>query len=199
MTRGQAMLARQQLSQKHAVAEKRKTANSALKVQAKMSLDVSQVLLGKAAKVGAYIGARHDTSPKGKPIHGDIQAPLESVYEGELADCEAAALEAMPKYNVGPNFPEGRNLSKASMTPKQALKWALKYQLPGQIDWARGQRLSDHAVNMVNFFRGELQNQFPAGPPPTNEQILNTIQLSLFEAFDGNLTRAQGHRRPVRK
>ena len=140
MTNEEAGTARQKISQLTVVNKKRKVAVITATNQAKQAIEIGKVLAGDAATTGTYVSARHDLSPKGLPIHGDIMPTVQAIYNGSQPACEAAAKVAMPKYNIGGAYPSGVNLSPATLNPTQALRFALKDQMAGQIDNDRGQK-----------------------------------------------------------
>lgn len=194
--REEAKTLRQEISQHETTSKKRKV-QLAGAVDSGNSLALSaQLVGGTGAVVGGYLIGRNRYSKKGRTIGPNTQVSLDSVFgAGKGVVCEAIAKQAMPKYNVGPGFAVGTNNSPG-MEPRKAVKIGFKSQLRGPIDPARGRRLATHAVNMINFFEAELQNETPAGPPPTRDEVMAAMQLALLDGW-ANRALPQQHRNPV--
>lgn len=194
--RGDAKTLRQKTSQHETVAKKRKIGMETGINTGKAYVNVAQVIGGEGAIFAGYLQGRHNHSKKGTPIGPSTEFVLNKIYSKAGAKyLEMSAVDAQPKFAVGQGQPVGRNLSPA-LKPVEAAKLGFKFALRGPLDHERGLRLATHGVNMYNMFEAELQNQNPAGPPPTRDEVIAAIQLSLLEAPE-NRNKPLAERTPV--
>lgn len=172
-------------------------------------VNVAQVVGGSGLVKAGLVDSRHKLGVKGKPLGPNVRRKVDKIFRAEAADGEVLCQRVMTKYQVGPNSPEGTNLSPRQYTSKQCAVLGFKRALTFDMEPARAIRLADYGVNMVNMVTLELQNQInadwvaagsplPAPGPPTEDNIKAAIQMSLILAFE-NANRPQNLRVGVTK
>ena len=187
---------RQIASQHMTVSKKRKIKMDTGVSTSKAYVSIVETIGGEGAIIGGYLRSRHSHSKKGVAIGPTTKSALKNIFTKDGAEhLEMTAIEAQPKFAVGEGHVVG-NKSSPPIKPTVAAKLGFQAVLRGPLDRERGLRLAAHGVNMYAMFRAELQNQDPAGPPPTRDEILAAIQISLLDA-PYNSTKVPADRIPV--
>ena len=186
----------QQASQFETLSKKRKIQYDTTRFLSKANIDVAVELGGEGAKIGGYYRGRAKLSKKGTPMGNTTVDTLNKVYTPvDARDLEDWVCAADEKWNVGDQYEEGTNYSP-QVDSRRAVAMGLKAALRGKIDQARGLRLANFGVFMIQQFRNELQAQHPNGPPPSMSELKAAMQLSLLNGFE-NEGRAQQDMIPV--
>lgn len=221
MTREEAGLVRNTLSQKETDLEKKKVQKTLAEDAGVGLRNITRELIGTGGIKGAFLEGRHRFTPKHRPFGTLATETMNKVFTPPLFhSSEGMVRQILPKYQVGPHFTVGMNFSPKPFNTRQSAAYGLMDQFRMPNNPGRAQRLSTHGTHMITVFTAELMGQYneqwlaqqaaasaaagggaagaaaaaaiPAPAPPTDDEVKAAIHLSLLYGFAGNRNQAPG-------
>lgn len=147
-----------------------------------------KLVCGNGFSNAGYLHSRNNVTPKGCPIGPKSDQVRKAIYEKEEVDAkEKFAVEVAPKFKVLPKKQQGKNNSPAVDMNKCILA-GFKGELQNmRIKPNRAQNMALRGVQFVRDMKEKLERCKPVGQNVTEEELLAACQLSLYNAFTGNL------------